>query len=577
MHVVATAGHVDHGKSTLVTALTGQDPDRLEEERRRGLSIQLGYCWTTLPGVGDVAFVDVPGHERFIATTLAGMGPVPAALLVVAADDPWMPQAAEHLAALDLLDVRHGLLVVTRSDLADPGPALARAQRELARTSLRDARAVVVSGRTGAGLDTLRSELAAVLEALPPPDPAADVRLWVDRRFSVRGTGTVVTGTLPAGTVAVGDTLLSEGRPVRVRGIESLGRKVESVSGVARVALALAGKAADDIGRSGVLVAPGAFEYAHALDVRVHGEGRLPERPVLHVGATSVAVHARPLSADLVRLTPERALPLRIGDRALLRDPGSRALWGVRVLDPAPPTLRRRGAAARRAVDLADADGAVGSEIARRRLVERSLLRRLGAAGEVPDDVLSVGPWLVAADHARDLRARLRRYVEETSTPHRPGVPLAQVAQALDLPDERLVPALVDPPLRLSGGMVAPPGTAVPASLQQALEEVRADLAEHPFTPPDADRLRALGLGSADLGALAGAGHLVRLAETVVLLPGADEEAVRLLTSIEQPFTVSQARTALGTTRRVVLPLLAHLDRTGRTVRLADDRRRVRH
>ena len=201
MHVVATAGHVDHGKSTLVRALTGQDPDRLEEEHRRGLSIVLGYCWTDLDPVGDVAFVDVPGHERFLSTTLAGLGPVSAALLVVAADDPWMPQTAEHLAALDALGVRHGVLAVTRCDLADPAPALARAVDEVSRTSLRGAPAVVVSGRTGSGLEELRTALGSVLAAMPVPDSDADVRLWVDRAFHVRGAGTVVTGTLPAGTL----------------------------------------------------------------------------------------------------------------------------------------------------------------------------------------------------------------------------------------------------------------------------------------------------------------------------------------------------------------------------------------
>src|SRR3954465_10310663 len=159
MYVVAPPGHVDHGKSTLVQALTGQDPDRLEEEHRRGLSIELGYVWTRFDDLGDVAFVDVPGHQRFITTTLAGMGPVPVVLFVVAADDPWMPQAAEHLAALDALEVAHGVLVVTRADLADPAPALARAREELSRTSLRGAAAVTVSGRTGAGLDQLRKTL----------------------------------------------------------------------------------------------------------------------------------------------------------------------------------------------------------------------------------------------------------------------------------------------------------------------------------------------------------------------------------------------------------------------------------
>src|SRR6185369_13043382 len=156
MHVVATAGHVDHGKSTLVEALTGQHPDRLADERRRGLSIELGYCWTRLEGVGDVAFVDVPGHERFVPTMLAGIGPVPAMLFVVAADGGWMPQSTEHLDALDALGVRHGVLAVTRSDLADPGPALAAARERLARTSLGDAvPAVAVSAATGAGFDEL--------------------------------------------------------------------------------------------------------------------------------------------------------------------------------------------------------------------------------------------------------------------------------------------------------------------------------------------------------------------------------------------------------------------------------------
>src|SRR4051812_47340687 len=180
MHVVATAGHVDHGKSALVRTLTGTDPDRLEEEHRRGLSIELGYAWTTLPCVGDVAFVDVPGHERFVTTMLAGVGPVPAVLLVVAADDPWMPQAAEHLAALDALGVAHGIVAVTRCDLADPGPMLARARDEVDRTSLAGAPCLPVSAATGAGLPELRSALTASVAALDPADPDGDVRLWVD-------------------------------------------------------------------------------------------------------------------------------------------------------------------------------------------------------------------------------------------------------------------------------------------------------------------------------------------------------------------------------------------------------------
>lgn len=577
MHVVATAGHVDHGKSTLVEALTGMQPDRLADERRRGLSIELGYCWTRLADVGDVAFVDVPGHERFVTTMLAGVGPVPAAMLVVAADDPWMPQAAEHLAALDALDVRHGVLVVTRADLADPAPALARARAELASTSLREAPAVVVSGRTGQGLPELRAVLGEMLRAMPAPDPEADVRLWVDRRFHVRGTGTVVTGTLPAGTVRAGDTLSFDGRPVRVRAVESLGTPVPSAVGVARVALDLGGKTPEGLRRGSVLVTPDAYEPTDLVDVRLLGEGHVPERPVLHVGATSLGVRARPLAEDLVRLTLPHALPLRIGDRALLRDPGSRQLWGVRVLDPAAlPLPRRRGAAARRAKDLAAVDGSVASEIERRGVARRSRLVRHGATGDVPATALASGDWLVSAAQVRAWRSSASAHLAESSTSSRPAVPAAQLTRALGLPDEGLLPALLPSGWRLSGGGVSPALADLPERLSAALDALVASLRAAPFDAPPADRLRSLGLSPQDLALLARGGHVLRLADGVVLLPGADDLAVNLLASLPQPFTTSEARTALGTSRRVVLPLLGHLDRTGRTVRLPDDRRRLR-
>ena len=580
MHVVATAGHVDHGKSTLVAALTGQQPDRLAEERRRGLSIELGYCWTSSATAGEIAFVDVPGHERFLATALSGLGPVPVAMLVVAADDPWMPQAAEHLAALDALGVRHGVLVVTRSDLADPGPALARARQELGRTTLAEVPDVTVSGRTGAGLDELRRVLDDVLVTLPPPDATAPPRLWTDRRFHVRGAGTVVTGTLPAGTLAAGDRLDAGGAVVRVRSLESLGRGRDSVAGTARVALSLSGDVPDDLGRGGVLAAPDAFEWVDVLDVRLRApvasdtQHVPPERMSLHLGSAATAVHVRPLGGRHARLTLPHPLPCLTGDRGVLRDPGSRAMWGVEVLDCAPPPLRRRGAAGERGTTLEAWRGTVADQVGSRGLARRDLLARIGSADSpLPPGTVEAGGWLLAPTHADEARGALVAMVERAGE-H--GVAVEAAARSLGLP-VALVPALLTAPAHLEGGRVRRrTRDPLAPTLARALEQVRRDLAEAPFAAPDAGRLRELGLDERAVTALHHRGELLHVGSSVVLLPDAPEAAVRRLARLEQPFTTSQARQALETSRRVALPLLSHLDRTGRTVRLADDRRRVR-
>src|SRR4029453_16823247 len=250
------------------------EPDRWVEERRRGMTIDLGFAWTTLPSGATVAFVDVPGHERFVPNMLAGVGPVPAAMIVVAADEGWMPQSAEHLAALHALDVRHGLLVVTRADLADPGPATAGALREIAATSLGAVEAVSVSPVTGAGLDELRSGLGRLVAGLPAPDPDAPVRVWIDRAFTIPGAGTVVTGPLGAGRLRRGDELELTGttRPVRIRGLQSLGDPADEVTAPARVAVNVRGVGKDTIKRGGALLTPGRFRVTDLIDVRVHGD-----------------------------------------------------------------------------------------------------------------------------------------------------------------------------------------------------------------------------------------------------------------------------------------------------------------
>jgi selenocysteine-specific elongation factor len=388
VHVIATAGHVDHGKSTLVRALTGMEPDRWAEERRRGMTIDLGYAWTALPSGETVAFVDVPGHQRFLGNMLAGVGPAPAAMIVVAADEGWRRQSAEHVAALAALGVSHGLLVISRADLADPAAARQQALAELERTPLRDVEAVSVSAVTGAGLDEVRAALDRLVAGLPAPEPDAPVRLWVDRAFTMRGSGTVVTGTLPAGSVAIGDELqlVPGDRLVRVRGLQSLGEPQDRVPAVARVALNLRGVERDAVSRGSALVTPGAWVQTSLIDVRTAAAGgqptdELPASLVLHVGSAAVAARLRLLSPETLRLRLERPLPLRPGDKGLLRNPGLHAVAaGISVLDVDPPELRGSGAARRRAGDLAEPLDPV-KEVRRRVARSRAELYGLGILG----------------------------------------------------------------------------------------------------------------------------------------------------------------------------------------------------
>ena len=358
MHVIATAGHVDHGKSTLIRALTGIETDRWEEEQRRGLTIDLGFAWCALPSGREVSFVDVPGHERFIGNMLAGLGPVPIVLFVVAADEGWSAQSSDHRDAVKALGISHGIIVVTRSDRAPERvtTVIAEARRELADTGLADAPACGVSGITGEGIDELRHELDELVATVGTPSPHDNVRLWIDRSFTIDGAGTVVTGTLGAGSVRVDDELElvstrhgeSEPREVSVRGVQSRGASEEVVEPVSRAALNLRNIPASEIHRGDVLLTPGAFHLTRVVDVRsVSGDSLddVPRETTIHVGSAAVTARVRPLGAEHARLTFDVPLPLVIGDRLVMRGTGERAvLGGVRVLDVDPPELRRRGA-----------------------------------------------------------------------------------------------------------------------------------------------------------------------------------------------------------------------------------------
>ena len=585
MHVVATAGHVDHGKSTLVRALTGTDPDRWAEEHRRGLTIDLGYAWTDLPSGQRLAFVDVPGHARFLANMLAGLGPAPAVLLVVAADEGWRAQTSEHLAAVTALGLRHVLVAVTRCDLTDPSPAARAARERLGAAGIEPSDVVAVSGTTGAGLDRLRAALDHLVARLPRPDTAAPVRLWVDRAFTVRGAGTVVTGTLAAGALRTGDELVLRGRPVRVRSLQALGEPRDEVAAVARVAVGLRGTGRDEVARGDALLTPDAFRAVTEIDARVAAGVPARGHLVLHAGTAAVPVRLRRLGDDVVRLSLHAALPLRAGDRAVLRDPAARTvLGGVTVLDADPPPLRRRGAAATRAADLAEADGLpdLAGEVARRGAVRTAHLQALGVEVRETPEVRAVGDLLVAEV---TWQAWCRAVVDlvrahESTAPADLGLPVEAVRRGAGLPGRAALDAVVT-----ATGLVAEHGrvrTQERPALGPAESGVRAleeQLSTAPFDAPDRPALEALGLDRRQVAVAAAAGRLLRLpgdgGSDVVLLPDAPERALRSLAALPQPFTTADARTALGTTRRVAVPLLEHLDARGWTRRLDRGTRQV--
>jgi selenocysteine-specific elongation factor len=652
MHVVVTAGHVDHGKSALIRALTGMEPDRWAEERRRGMTIDLGFAWLTLPSGDQLAFVDVPGHERFVTNMLAGAGPVPAVLFVVAADEGWMPQSAEHLAVVSALGIERGLLAVTKSDLADPANATAEARARMADGGLGEITAVAVSSVTGAGLPDLIGALDELGQSLPDPDPGAPVRIWIDRAFSMTGSGTVVTGTLPAGTVHRDDEMVitPSMRPVRIRDLQSLGEPAQAVSGTARVALNLRGIGKDVLHRGMALVQAGRWTLTDVIDVRITaasqssgpagadtpdartgspaataasaattaaattttsagdaarkaaaswltadqpgdgGAGQLARSVTLHIGSARVIARVRPLGPGIARLSLADPLPLHVGDRVLLRDPGSRrsgawpSLAGAVVLDVTPPPLLRRGAAGAAARQLGTwPDVPAAAEVlARHGLMRASVLLAMGISSH-PRPV--AGEWLADPEYWRSLGHLLGEVLAShaAAEPLSAGMQIEAARAALSLPDRRLVTALAKPPFQISCGalqIMKPAGLGtgpeLPEPVLAAVRVLRADLETAPFASPDADRLRKLGLDARSIAAAVRAGELMRISDQVVLAPGADVAAAAVLARLEQPFTAAQARQALDTTRRTAIPLLEYLDSAGVTERLADDRRVLR-
>jgi selenocysteine-specific elongation factor len=546
-----------------------------------------------------------------------------------------MPQSAEHLAAIDALGVRNGVLVVTRADLADPAPALRQAALKIAETSLGGMEAVAVSALDGEGMPDLVAALGRLAARLPQPDLRGGVRLWLDRVFAVKGSGTVVTGTLQAGTVHAGDELTATPamRTLRIRGVQSLGAPAAQVSGVARVALNLRGVSTRELSRGMALIHASQWTVASVIDVRLtphrpagrqpSGTMRLPSRLTVHIGAARAVAGVRMLGRHAARLSLDHPLPLHVGDRMLLRDPGAaadrvggRPIFGATVLDVLPPRLRGNGAAAAAERELASwPDPPTAADLLRRhRLLRASTASAMGL-NDLPPPVS--GEWLADPAYWQRLRQLLATAVAAHAArdPLAPGLAVDAARAELGLPDRDLVEALAaghptgstEEPIDASGGYLrspsaskgeqpgdagrtlatGPPLAAVasaaqalhsglPAPVADAIQAVLTGLADAPFSAPNAERLRELGLDARAAAAAERAGLLYRLPGNVILGPDAPDQAARILARLPQPFTAAEARQALQTTRRVMIPLLERLDRQGITRRLPDDRRTMR-
>lgn len=616
MHVVATAGHVDHGKSALVRALTDMDPDRWAEEKRRGLTIDLGFVWTTLPSGTDLAFVDVPGHEKFLGNMLAGVGPAPVVIFVVAADEGWQEQSTDHRDALRALDIRHGLIALTRADRADAtrrAEVTAQVRHELAGTALADAPLVEVSAHTGEGIAQMRQVLDEVLAQVPAPDLQARVRVWIDRAFSVKGAGTVVTGTLAAGTLRVGDKLQLASpdgtRAVEVRGLHSENTAHQVLEPTSRAAVNLRGISADAIHRGHSLLSSDAWELVEQIDVRrTFGQDfyELPQNIVVHIGTAGLEAYVRPLSADYARLSLAHPLPLQLLDRFVVRSPGGRHVSaGVQVIDVYPPELNRRGAARRRAEELellADASPSDATTTAaaspshatstpapspspftdptgyiqRVGYVPVGKLQRAGFAVDdpavPPQGIIAFREWWIAARQItrwkNQLLVVLGKHAQDN--PLAAGMPRKAAMDALDLQEDALLGiAVAAAKVEQADGVLRAPGHKVDLGAAEAsVAKLEAWLADDPFAAPEADELQELRLGAKQLAAAENAGRLLRLGQGIVLLPSAPQQAKKRIAQLEQPFTLSAARKALSTTRRVAIPLLEYLDEQGITRRL---------
>jgi selenocysteine-specific elongation factor len=606
--VVGTAGHIDHGKSTLIHALTGIDPDRLEEEKRRGMTIDLGFAYLTLPSGRLVGIVDVPGHARFIRNMLAGVHGLDAVLLVVAADEGVMPQTVEHLEIVDLLDIRRGIALLTKVDLVEADwleLVTAELTDTLSGTSLKDAEVLPVSAVTGQGLDVVKQRLDSLLATTPARQDRGRPRLPVDRVFTISGFGTVVTGTLVDGALKAGEEveLQPTGRRVRIRGLQQHNRRVDVAEPGSRVAANLVGVEKDELRRGEVLARANTVIATRRVDVfvRVLSDSPRPLRHgaqlLLHTGTAEVSTRAIVLAADeiepgasgWVQLYLAHPLAVAAGDRFVLRLPTpSATIGGGTFTDVNPRPHPRYDDQVWESLERRAAGDVLREELRKypRGITAQALLKATMSDGAELSrlDAHRAGQWLFAPDVWETIKSRaggaLREY--HAAHPLRAGMPREELKSRL-----RLAPAVFGAVLGElvkeaaivdNAGEVALPGhrVQIDAAAGGPAKRLLELLAAVPFAPPSLpEAMREADASHEVVRALARGGDVVRLSDDVAFTRDAYEDALRLVREMiaaEGSVTVAALRDRMGASRRPVLALLEYLDAQRITRRVGDER-----
>ncbi|MFN8530770.1 MAG: selenocysteine-specific translation elongation factor [Anaerolineae bacterium] len=614
MYVIGTAGHVDHGKSTLVTALTGIDPDRLAEEKAREMTIDLGFAWMSLADGESVGIVDVPGHRDFIENMLAGVAGMDAVLLVIAADEGVMPQTREHLHILDLLDIKHGIIVLTKTDVVDDADWLVLVQADIraavAGTTLADASILPVSARTGSGLAELKQALAALLSGLPPRKDLGRPRLPIDRTFTITGFGTVLTGTLSGGSLRISDEveLQPSGLRGRIRGLQSYQKAVQTAYPGSRVAVNIVGIDKTDVQRGDVLALPGQIQPTQMIDVWFR---HLPDasRPLKHdaevklfVGAAETSARVRLLGTDSISPGETGWLQLRLmnpsaltdGDRYILRYPSpGETIGGGIVVDAHPPerwkrfapaviehlTIRAQGTPAERLAQAADSPDPLPRPVLQRQLgmddntfvaaLEEAV--QFGFVRQLPDQsLITEERWQTIAqaigDHVRAYHQAfpLRMGMPREELRSRLGIKQASLAAILntlsDVIHNHEVIAYVDHQVVFTSAQTA------------QIDNLLHTLGETPYTPP-AFRAVSSGIEEEAIRALFDRGDLVPVQPDMVYTRAAYDllvEVVLTFLDSHDSISASQLRDHIGTSRKYAIALLEFLDSQGITKRIGD-------